>query len=1068
MIDKCVFVAREQELSRLDGFLKQALDHQGFVCFVTGEAGSGKTALVTEFASRAQEQVPGLVVAVGQSDAQTGIADAHLPFREILGQLTGDVEVKLAQGMITSKNANQLLKLVALSCQTLVDVGPDLIGIFVPGGKLVARAGAFVVKKVGWLDQLEKLAGKRPEHSGQAGSVLEQSHIFEQYANFLNKYAEKHPLMLILDDLQWADVASIELLFHLARRIAGQRILLIGTYRPEEVSIGRAGERHPLEKVLAEMKRYYGDVWVDLDQAGQDERQAFVKAYLDSEPNQLGADFYQKLYQHTGGHPLFTIELLRNLQEQGDLLRDERGRWVERHVLNWGLLPKRVEGVIEERISRLEKALHQILIVACVEGEDFTAEVVALVQEVEARELIKALSGELAKQHHLVTVRGIRQLESSGQRLSLYRFQHNLIQKYVYNELDEAERAYLHEDVGTALEKLYDNQLDEIVVQLARHFDEAKLAEKACHYLYLSGKQAAERSANEDAVIYFSRALELTPQSKTRERYNLLQAREQIYSLMGGRELQVKDLETMQDLANLLGEDQKKMEVDLCKAKYSLATSDFKAALEAAQQAVSLAEASGDIKGQAESYFLCGIAARYLGDQEQARHLLKQAHSLSRTAGLRMVEASSLRNLGILNVNLCNYDEAKTYYEQSLAVSRAVGDRRGESKTLNNLGALLGEQGDVSGENAYYEQARVIAHEIGDRRNEGILLGNLGEVCAKQGDLSSARRYFEQCRDTSQEVGDRDMVSWVLVSLGDLEALMGDLAQARGSLEQALRLAREIGSQAEECSALNGLTNALTMQGDYSAASELGEQALRLAGERGDRWNEAMALGHLGSLHDCLGNYSLARSKYEASLEIAGATHIRQQEGDTMAGLSLLYHHLGEHQTAWDYSRRALEIAQQLGAKMLTASAFCHLGHALVAVEHLADAAEAYQQSIDLRTELGQTHLAVEPLAGLGRINLIQNQVSEAQAFIEQILSFLKRSTLDGVEEPVRIYLTCYKVLCAGHDPRAREIVEKAHTLLQQRAIKISDQELRGTYLENVAVNREIVKEFAKTGQVMA
>jgi adenylate cyclase len=1063
-MEKRVFVAREQELSRLDGFLEQALTYQGLACFVTGEAGSGKTALVTEFVSQAQEKVPNLVVAVGQSNAQTGIADAHLPFREILGQLTGDVEVKLAQGVITSKHANQLHKVAALSCQTLAEVGPDLVGIFVPGAKLVARAGAFVAKKAGWLDKLEKLAGKPPESSGQAGSVLEQSHIFEQYANFLRKLSEKHPLMLVLDDLQWADVASVELFFYLARRIAGQRILLIGTYRPEEVSIGRAGERHPLEKVLAEIKRYFGNVWIDLDQAMEDERRSFVKAYLDSEPNQLKADFYEKLYQHTTGHPLFTIELLRNLQEQGDLIRDEQGRWVETPTLNWELLPQRVEGVIEERIGRLEKSLRQILTVASVEGEDFTAEVVASVLAVEPRELVKTLSSVLARQHHLVMVRCVRQLEPSGQRLSLYRFQHNLIQKYIYNELDEAERAYLHEDVGIALEKLFTGQLDEIVVQLARHFDEAKLTEKACHYLYQSGKQAADRFANEEAVAYFSRALELTPEGKTDEQYSLLRGREQIYSLMGRRELQGKDLAIMQDIANRLGDNQKKMDTALCMAKYALATSDYNAASEAARQAVALARGTSDIDGQAEGCFLWGISARYKGALDQARHLLEQAHALSHRAGLRLVEASSLRNLGILNVNLCNYDEAKKYYEQSLDVSREAGDRRGESKTLNNLGALLGEQGDVVREKAYYEQARVIAREIGDRRNEGILLGNLGEVSAKQGDLQSARRYFEQCQVTSQEVGDRDMVSWVLVSLGDLEILTGDLAQAKSSLEQALLLAREIGSHMEELSALNGLTNALTLQGDYSAACELGEQALRLADERGDHWNEAMALSLLGTIHDCLGNYSSARGKYEASLQIASDMNIRLQEGDTLACLGLLYHHLGEDQTACNYNQRAVEIAQELDAKALTAQALSHLGHALVGLGHLTEAGDAYRTSITLRKELGQLHLVLEPLAGIGRISLIKNQASEAQSFIEEILNYLKNHTLAGIVDPMGIYLTCYQTLLANQDPRAGELLNTAYTLLQQQAAGINDREMRSSYLENVPTHHKIVQAFMNRG----
>ena len=127
------FVARERELARLGSFLDRTLDGQGQVCFVIGNAGSGKTALVTEFARRAQEAHADLLVTAGTCNAQTGIGDPYLPFRELLGLLTGDVEGKLARGAISQENAARLRRLLALSGEVLVECGADLIGVFVPG-----------------------------------------------------------------------------------------------------------------------------------------------------------------------------------------------------------------------------------------------------------------------------------------------------------------------------------------------------------------------------------------------------------------------------------------------------------------------------------------------------------------------------------------------------------------------------------------------------------------------------------------------------------------------------------------------------------------------------------------------------------------------------------------------------------------------------------------------------------------------------------------------------------------------------------------------------------------------
>ncbi len=134
---KQVFAARQRELAQLQTFLDRALAGHGQVCFVTGEAGAGKTALVTEFARRAQADNDDLLVAIGNCNAQTGIGAPYLPFREVLGLLTGDVERELAQGTITEENANRLQNFLRTSGKALGELGPDLIEIFVPAARHV-------------------------------------------------------------------------------------------------------------------------------------------------------------------------------------------------------------------------------------------------------------------------------------------------------------------------------------------------------------------------------------------------------------------------------------------------------------------------------------------------------------------------------------------------------------------------------------------------------------------------------------------------------------------------------------------------------------------------------------------------------------------------------------------------------------------------------------------------------------------------------------------------------------------------------------------------------------------
>jgi len=528
------FVARERELARLGGDLDAALAGRGRVIFVVGGPGRGKTALIQEFARRAQDHSDDLRVAGGNCNAHTGYGDPYLPFREILGLLTGDVDALWAAGAIAREHARRLWDTFPVAVRALVEVGPDLIDTFVPGRALVRRAAAYAAGGIGdpaaWRTQLEELV----EHKAAVphDPNLHQSALFEQYARVIGTLARERPLLLTLDDLQWADVGSIGLLFHLGRGVAGERVLIVGGYRPEEVAAGRPSppavaqggtgtgerERHPLEPVVHEFQRTFGDIVIDLARA---EGRLFVDEYLNSEPNRLSAGFRETLYQQTEGHPLFTIELLHGMQERGDVIQDSQGQWVEGPALDWERLPARVEAAIAERIDRLDTSSREALRVASVEGETFTAEVVAQVRSTDEREMVERLSGQLDRRHRLVRAQEIQRL--GARRLSRYRFRHILFQNYLYQGLDPVERAHLHEAVGRALEELCGEETGHMAVTLARHFQEAEIAEKAIAYLLQAGEQAKRSSANEAAITHLTRGLALletvpaTPERDQRE-----------------------------------------------------------------------------------------------------------------------------------------------------------------------------------------------------------------------------------------------------------------------------------------------------------------------------------------------------------------------------------------------------------------------------------------------------------------------------------------------------------------------------------------------------------------------
>jgi hypothetical protein len=491
------FVSREQELSRLDTLLSQAMSGNGQVCFVTGEAGVGKTSLTAEFARRAEDRYAELLIAIGDCNSQTGIGDPYLPFREVLSMLAGDIDDRVAQGMTSEENASRLRGFLGVSKRIIKEVGPDLIDIFVPGVAAMSKAGSMVAGS--------RSSGRAEAPAEQAtlrevAKDRDQGRIFEQVTRVLVTLAAERPLVVILDDLHWIDDSSASLLFHIARRIEGSRILVVGTLRPEEIDIGRGESRHPMSPIVSEVKRHYGDVVIELGLDDESSALTFVEQLLERESIMADSTFRERFVAQTRGHPLFAIELLSDMRERGVLIEQDDGTWVEGPALDWTTLPARTEGVIEERISRLSGELQEILTVASIQGETFTVQIIAAVLDLDERRLLKVLSQELGRVHRLVREEATERI--GGKRVSQFRFRHQLFQKYLYDRLGMAERELLHEDIAKAIEELYGERRDSLPVVLAFHFDRANLPGRAAYYYLKAGKRAVAVYAYREAVAH--------------------------------------------------------------------------------------------------------------------------------------------------------------------------------------------------------------------------------------------------------------------------------------------------------------------------------------------------------------------------------------------------------------------------------------------------------------------------------------------------------------------------------------------------------------------------------------
>jgi tetratricopeptide (TPR) repeat protein len=485
-----------------------------------------------------------------------------------------------------------------------------------------------------------------------------------------------------------------------------------------------------------------------------------------------------------------------------------------------------VEGVIEERLLRLDKEGRETLALGSVEGQRFTAEVIAQIRKADDREVVRSLSTEMNRQHRLVSAAGVER--AGGRRLSHYQFRHSIFQKYLYEGLDEAERSYLHEDVGNVLEMLYEAQLDDVAVQLARHFAIAGIDPKAARYHRRAGELAAARYAHDEAVGHFTQALALTPDLDTTARCQLLLAREAVYNWQGRRIAQAADLAELDTLAAATNDRRVQAEVSLRQANYARLTGDYAAAHAHGLQAVMRAEAVGEAALEAQAYALLGLVSRQLSAYGEARSWLEMALELARDMKDASLVAQITYFLGLNQFSAHHIVDAQRFLEAAQEAYRALDSSQGEANCLLLLGGLHAVQGDLPRAVSDLRQALELCRRIGWRAREALILGDLGGALSDLGDYPAARSCHLQALEIAREVGDRESQAVSLDTLGLISHQLGQHADALESFHQALAIQRDIRDRRGEAYTLTHLGHALCDGEDLSAANNAFAQALSI------------------------------------------------------------------------------------------------------------------------------------------------------------------------------------------------------------------------------------------------
>ncbi|MFV1948561.1 MAG: ABC transporter substrate-binding protein [Anaerolineales bacterium] len=449
-----VLIGREGELAYFNDQWAAAQSGPGRMILVSGEAGVGKTRLLEKFST-----------------------DLRSLGRRVLWGRCYEFERQLPYQPIAEALRPALLELAAQDLSKLPE------WVLAEMGKLVPEL--WTIQTQGNLD-------------ASTGNGQEQAHLFAGVANFLNTISASSPLLLVLEDLNWATESTLELVHYLARHLASSPILLIGSYRPDLV-----GEKHPLKSFQQLLNNEGLSQTLTLLPLSSTETEQLVRALsgLDEKIIPLA----RGLYQETEGNPFFIVETLKALFEMGEITLVD-GAWqgdFDRTSRNGLPLPARVSEVIQSRIQRLDDTTQDVLRIAAVLGSDFDFDLLTAVWGKDEEVVLDALDQML---RHQIICDGTGMIDRD------YVFTHHKIQEVVYAELSSQRRQFLHNRIGLELEKLSGSRIEEAAAELAFHFWQGRSANsesspKAASYLLLAGDRSLNIHANQDAINYFEKAV---------------------------------------------------------------------------------------------------------------------------------------------------------------------------------------------------------------------------------------------------------------------------------------------------------------------------------------------------------------------------------------------------------------------------------------------------------------------------------------------------------------------------------------------------------------------------------
>lgn len=803
------FVGRDDELEKLHAHVAEAFSGRGQFVSVVGDAGVGKSRLFHEFRhSLNLNQVHLLIGRCKPSEAKT----PFFPFAEFL---RGSV------GLRVEDSANDQVKKIV---QGLHSIDPALER-YVPL----------------FLKLLSIPSDSYPLREEFQGEKMQQA-IEESFIDAVAALAKTRPVVIFLEDWQWADEGTRIILRNLANRFAQERVLFLVNHRTEFYPNWGSLQNHTA---------------ITLPSLDGSDVGALVCSSLGA--REIPEGLADLIYERTDGNPFFVEEVCLALKEDGAIsINDSQA--VLAHPLDELTLPQSVQAVIRSRVDNLSQQHRHILGIASVIGREFSqpvleriagtgADVTESLAQLQAQDLI----GQIRKEPEPAFI-----------------FKHILTQVVTYETLLRARRQELHGKVGAAIEMLYENRLEEHYESLAQHYLNSRFVNKALHFLKMAGEKAAMYHSLEQARYWYREAIAILDGQEPsdaikRERIDLSLELAKIshYALQGDH---VEILEGSLLLCEELGDQIRHAKATYWKARHLVFTGNQITALEMLEKCLEAAESFDDDEIAALVHCTMGRAYLLTSQFEKSISSLDQGVHRSKQLGNFDEACYSLTFHGIAQCWSGEFDDGFSMIEESLALARESGNLSREGVTIADLGMVQCLRGDWNEASQTIERCLEISRQTGKDVWSVEAVWTKGWATFMLGDQATG---IALLRDAKARIGHFSYAALVRATLLECCALAGELDEIDSLAQDIASIARRGESWAESVvyRALS-VTARKQDNSDWNQAEEYMRQSVDLAEKIGAAPHIAIGRYRYAELFSEQGDYAQTREQLDIAVPL--------------------------------------------------------------------------------------------------------------------------------------------------------------------------------------------------------